>query len=84
MNIELALDGDHDLDLPIGAVLRLKPMRDDDGQVFAYWVIDDRSGEPLDLVSAESVRRHSRIAAGGRDGAPVSAHLPEELTPAFP
>ena len=52
----LALDGDHELDLPIGAVLRLKPMVDDDGQVFGYWVIDDATGEPLDLVSAESVR----------------------------
>jgi hypothetical protein len=52
----LALDRDHELDLPIGAVLRLKPMVDDDGQVFGYWVIDDATGEPLDLVSAESVR----------------------------
>ena len=54
----LALDRDRDreLDLPIGAVLRLKAMVDDDGQVFGYWVIDDATGDPLDLVSAESVR----------------------------
>ena len=52
----LALDRDHELDLPVGAVLRLAPMVDEDGQIFAYWIIDDRSGEPLDLVSAESVR----------------------------
>jgi hypothetical protein len=52
--IRLALD--HDLDLPIGAVLRLKPMRDEDGQVFAFWIIDDPTGEPLDLVPAECVR----------------------------
>jgi hypothetical protein len=52
----LALDRDHDLDLPIGAVLRLKPMIDDDGQIVGYWIIDDRSGEPLDLVSADCVR----------------------------
>jgi hypothetical protein len=51
----LALDRDHDLDLPIGAVLRLKPMIDDDGQIVGYWIID-RSGEPLDLVSADCVR----------------------------
>ena len=52
----LALDHDHELDLPVGAVLRLSPMRDDDGQVFGYWIIDDATDEPLDLVSAESVR----------------------------
>ena len=53
----LALDRDHDLNLPIGAVLRLKAMVDeDDGQIVGYWVIDDATGEPLDLVSPECVR----------------------------
>jgi hypothetical protein len=51
----LALD--QELDIPVGAVLRLKPMVDDDGQMFGYWVIDDATGEPLDLVSAECVLR---------------------------
>ena len=50
----LALD--QELDIPVGAVLRLAPMVDEDGQIVGYWVIDDRSGEPLDLVSVESVR----------------------------
>ena len=52
----LALDRDHDLNLPIGAALRLKPMVDEDGQIVGYWVIDDATGEALDLVSVESVR----------------------------
>lgn len=56
MNIELVLDRDQELNIPVGSVLRLAPMRDEGGQVFAYWIIDDRSGEPLDLVSAECVR----------------------------
>jgi hypothetical protein len=53
-NICLALD--QDPNIRVGAVLRVAPMRDDDGQVIGYWIIDDRSGEPIDLVSAESVR----------------------------
>jgi hypothetical protein len=54
--IDLVLDRDHPLDLPVGAILRLAPMRDEDGVLFAYWVIDDATGEPLDLVAAEHVR----------------------------
>jgi hypothetical protein len=52
----LALDRDQELNIPVGAVLRLKAMHDEDGQIVGYWVIDDATGEPLDLVSAESVR----------------------------
>jgi hypothetical protein len=52
----LALDGDHQLDIRAGSIIRLAPVVDEDGALFAFWIIDDRSGEPLDLVSAESVR----------------------------
>jgi hypothetical protein len=48
--------GDHELDIPVGAVIRLKRMVDEDGQIVGYWVIDDATDEPLDVVSAESVR----------------------------
>jgi hypothetical protein len=54
--LELALDRDQELDLPIGAVLRLKPMLNDDGRIVGYWIIDDATDEPLDLVSVEQVR----------------------------
>ena len=52
----LTLDRDQELNIPVGAVIRLAPVVDEDGQLFAYWIVDDRSGEALDLVAAECVR----------------------------
>jgi hypothetical protein len=52
----LALDRDQELNIPVGAVLRLKAMVDEDDWIVGYWVIDDATDEPLDLVSADCVR----------------------------
>ena len=52
----LALDRDHQLDLPVGTVVRLAPMRDDDGSIIGVWVINDVTDEALDLVPPECVR----------------------------
>jgi hypothetical protein len=54
--LELALPEGQELDLPVGVVVRLAPMRDENGQIFAYWVIDDATDDPLDLVPASAVR----------------------------
>ena len=43
-------------DIPVGTVIRLAPVVDEHGVLFAYFIIDDATGEALDLVSAECVR----------------------------
>ena len=52
----ICLDRDQELNIPVGAVIRLKAMPDEDGQIIGYWIIDDVTDEPLDLVSVECVR----------------------------
>jgi hypothetical protein len=54
--LELVFDRDHHPDIPVGAVLRIKPMHDLDGRLLGYWLIDDATDEPLDLVLPECVR----------------------------
>ena len=73
----LALDRDHQLNIPIGAVLRLEPMPDEDGQIIGYWIIDDATDEPLDLVSARVRARRLRERLGGKRSAPRYAASPE-------
>ena len=52
----ICLDRDQELNIRVGAVIRLKAMPDEDGQIIGYWIIDDVTDEPLDLVSVECVR----------------------------
>lgn len=55
MDLELILD--QHLDIPVGAILRLEPIfDDDDGSIFAYWIIDDRTGDILKMALAEQLR----------------------------
>ena len=54
--LDLVFDRDHHPDIPPGAVIRLAPVVDEHGRLFAFWLIDDRTGEALDLVAAECVR----------------------------
>lgn len=57
IRLELVFDDDHHLpDIPLGAIIRIAPMRDENDRIFCHWVIDDATGEPLDLVAAECVR----------------------------
>ena len=54
--LDLVFDHDCHPDIPVGAVLRLSPVVDEHGALFAYFIIDDATGEALHLVAAECVR----------------------------
>ena len=56
LQLDLVFDRDHHPDISPGAVIRLAPVVDEHGVLFAYFIIDDTTGEALDLVAAECVR----------------------------